>query len=221
MGITIEVYVYMWINIFVCACVENVEHFERPKFWTAACLRLLKVYIHIQIDIESLYTYACIHLLCTYFNLYYLYSWHKMSVYKSTFLGPLQFGSDLSHLTSFSINPFCAIFPFSRFPFLLLHCHILCASLLVYEYSICERFLNTSISYIQQINVFLLFYSFSFCDLMTLLFMQIPCRQAVGCMQGICTLCTLTHLFVSCTFGRILMQQLQYIVDNTPPGKYV
>lgn len=77
-----------------------------------------------------------------------------MSVYKSTFLGPLQFGSDLSHLTSFSINPFCAIFPFSRFPFLLLHCHILCASLLVYEYSICERFLNTSISYMQQINVF-------------------------------------------------------------------
>lgn len=66
MGITIEVYVYMWINIFVCSCVENVEHFERPKFWTAACLRLLKVYINMYLYRYRKSIYVCMYSFVVY-----------------------------------------------------------------------------------------------------------------------------------------------------------
>lgn len=68
------------IYVYVCVCLENVEHFERPKFWTAAWPRLLKVYICMYIIyIECIYivcvlVHVYVFISCTYFNLYYLYS---------------------------------------------------------------------------------------------------------------------------------------------------
>lgn len=47
----------------VCVCLENVEHFERPKCWTAAWPRLLKVYIY-RTYLQSMYVCACV---CVYF----------------------------------------------------------------------------------------------------------------------------------------------------------
>lgn len=111
-------------------------------------------------------------------------------------------------------KPFLCVF----LPFLLLHSHshILCASLPVYEYSICREIFWIS----AEINVC------AVCDLMTLLSVH-TLRQAgyVGMstrLQGIGKLCSTVwlHLFVCCTFAQILMQQLQYCGQHDDVGQW-